>query len=58
MIIKLALRWTDCFNPKVIKRKKASSRTVWTTPFPKLLKLKNNEKLLKPEATVIETTNS
>ena len=51
----MASRWTDCFNPKVIKRKKASSRTMWTTPLSKLLKLKSKEKLLKPEATVIKT---
>ena len=41
---------TNRFNPKVIKRKKTSSRTVWTTSFPKLLKLTSKEKLLKPEA--------
>ena len=51
-IIKLASGWTDHFYPKVIKNKKASNRTVQTTPFPKLLKLASKEKSLKPEATV------
>ena len=50
--VKLALGWTNRFNPIFIKRKKTSSRTVWTTFFPKLLKLTSKEKSLKPEATV------
>ena len=48
-IIKLASRWTDRFHPNVIKKKK---RIMWTTLFPKLLKLTSKEKSLKPEATV------
>ena len=51
-IIELASGWTDCFHPKVIKKKKDSSRIVGTTPFPKLLKLTSKEKSIKPEATV------
>ena len=51
-IIKVASGWRDHFHPKVINNKKAISITVWTTPFPKLLKLISEEKLLKLKATV------
>ena len=57
-IIKLASGWTDRFHPKVIKKKKASSRIVWTTPFPKLLKLTSKEKSLEPVATVTYTVEA
>jgi hypothetical protein len=51
-MVNLTKQWKDRFSPPIVSKPKSESRLVWTTQFPKLLKLTNKEKNLNQKAMV------